>query len=252
MDNLISVKFTGEGLTLENISFVKLSDFIEDYFKILISLNEEKLSLLSNKDCRYSLVNIKPGSVELGFMVSEESQLKENNFELIDAIQNQAVDTLPAQTRQQIYDYSKKLLTHEIPLAVSLFSRTGIIVVFDPNLYKAESIKYQSSEVIYGELTDVGGSDPNVHLKTDYGSLKCEVSKEQAIQLGARLYTNIGLLCDVYRNHNEENPNRIIVKEILPYDETKWESNISELQEIFSKRFRDVNVEEYFRDMRRE
>lgn len=250
MDNNIFIKFVGNELTPEKIDFKKLATLVEDYFRILISIGEESQQEKTNRDYRYSLISINSGSVSLNLLDKSNAGLQECSYVLADAVSNKSIDTLPIRVRQNISTFAKNLVSNETPLAVSLFSRVGLDVMLDPKDYIEDSIRYQSSETIYGELTDVGGTNPNVHITSHLGAIKCEVTKEQAIQLGSRLYTTVGLLCDVYRSYGNEKPDRLIVTEILPYDEAKWDDNIADLQKTFSERFMNTDVEGFFRELR--
>lgn len=250
MDKNIFLKFLGNELTPEKIDFKKLSGLVEDYFRILVSINEETQQNYDNRDYRYSLISINPGSISLNFLDKSNAVLQECSYVLADAVSNKTTDKFPFKVRQNISSFAKNLESNETPLAVSLFSKAGYDVRLDPKDYIADSIRYQSSETIYGELTDVGGASPNVHITSNVGPVKCEVTKEQAIQLGSRLYTTVGLLCDVYRSYGNEKPDRLVVTEILPYDEEKWDENINNLQMIFSERFKNTDVEGFFRELR--
>ena len=131
------------------------------------------------------------------------------------------------------------------------FNSAGVSVPMNPKDYISQPVKYMSLETIYGELTDVGGArDANVHINSRFGSITCQVTKDQAKTLGSRLYTTIGLLCTVYRSDRNEKPDRLVVVEILPYDESLWEENISDLHGIFSERFSSTDVENFFRELR--
>lgn len=250
MDNNIFLKFVGNELTPEKIDFKKLTGLVEDYFRILVSIVEETQQIKENHDYRYSLMSITPGSISLNFLDKSNAVLQESSYVLADAVSNKSTDKFPFKVRQNISSFAKNLESNEIPLAVSLFSEAGVDVRLDPKDYIVDSIRYQSSETIYGELTDVGGTSPNVHITSTIGLVKCEVTKEQAIQLGSRLYKTVGLLCDVYRSYGNEKPDRLVVTEILPYDEAKWDDNIVDLQMIFSERFKNTDVEDFFRELR--
>lgn len=51
----------------------------------------------------------------------------------------------------------------------------------------------QYDTIIYGELTSVGGKEPNVNLDIGGQSVICKTTREQARELASRLYEVVGL-----------------------------------------------------------
>lgn len=253
MDKIISLKFEGKDLDPSKIDFKKLSKLVEDYFRLLATIGEDYSGLVSDKSKRnysYSLIKVESSSVDLELLDRSDIDYQEQNDRLTEAVSTRSTDQFSLHVRNIISDYSKSLATNDIPLVLKLFSKTGIVAVLDPKDHIIDSSVYKTSEEIYGQLTDVGGANPNVHLTSRFGAIKCDVTREQAIQLGSRLYTTVGLLCEVHRSYGSEKPERLIVTEILPYDKSKWYENIEVLQKAFSEKFMDLNVENYFRELR--
>lgn len=224
---------------------------MEGFFKILASIKDGDPQQADSFDLNYSLVGLEAGSVKLDFREREGTDLRERYFEFADYISENRTEQLPYRVKKEISGFMRQLKNHDTNLAVQLFNSSGVPVSMNPDQFVLKSAKYQNTEVLYGELTDVGGSNqPNVHIMTKNGSLTCDVTKEQAIELASRLYTVVGLACEITREFNEEKPIKIVVSEILPYDESKWEKNIARLRELFSERFKNTDPEEHFRALR--
>lgn len=251
MEEPISLVFTSDNIGLVDMPFKKLSEFVEDFFKILPEVKDSGLSQADTFDLKYSLVGIEVGSVKLVFNEIGSAGLRENYYEFVNHISENRAEQLPTKAKKRTFDLVKKLQTFDPSLAIQLFTSAGVPISINSDHFVMKPVLYQNTETFYGELTDVGGSnDINVHIKTKNGSLTCDVTKEQAIELASRLYSVVGLVCDVTRELNEEKPIKIVVSEILPYDETKWDNNIARLRELFSERFKNIDPEEYFRALR--
>lgn len=253
MKSKIDIKITGEGIEPSNFSFKKLNEIVDKYFRVLVSIATAERSGLEFRDAKFSLLGISKGSVDLSFIdLDEHSDLYISSIALADAIEQDNICNLPMNAQNDLSEFGKALKSYDTPLCAQLFNQAGLAVTIQPDEIIKEIHIVNSIETIYGELTDVGGAKPNVHLLTKNGSITGEVTKAQAIELGSRLYTQVGLTGRVDRKAGGAKPERFIVDRIEPYDESKWKENIKKIQDLFSERFDGVNVEQFFRDIRSE
>jgi len=63
-------------------------------------------------------------------------------------------------------------------------------------------MKYTTT--VYGELLDIDGENLNVHLKLNNGDkIICRVNKKMAMELGKRLYMEVGLIGTVTEENSK-------------------------------------------------
>lgn len=105
---------------------------------------------------------------------------------------------------------------------------------------------------VYGELTNVGGSEKvNIHLRSRMlGRTICldVCSREEARKFAARLFTEIGVEAEVKRENGEIIGGKVL--RMLPYDPMPWDEWEAKNLPKYSNAFKDVDVEEYIREMR--
>lgn len=253
MEKVIAIKLTGKDVEPSKLTYKKLTELVDKYFRILISLSSSMDTTFEYQDAKYSLVEIGKGSINLCFKeLGEVTTLYTSSIALADAISSNQISNLPLNTQMELSEFGKALKSNEDPLCVELFNQAGLTVIVQPDTVIIESKKIGSIETIYGELTDVGGTKPNVHILTRNGSIKCEVTKAQAIELGSRLYTHVGLTGRIDRFEGDDKPQRFIVERIEAYDETKWKNNLNKIRSLFSERFEGIDVEQFFHSIRSE
>lgn len=253
MNEIIELRITGEGVEPSTFNFKKLNEIIDRYFHVLSSICSTNGMTFEYKDAKYSLVEIVKGSVHLRFVDLDENSMQyTSSIALANAILQDNLLSLSFQTQQEVSELGKSLISNDVPLCIELFNEIGVKALVEPDKVILEKRKIHSVETIYGELTDVGGAKPNVHLITKYGSIKAEVTKAQAIELGSRLYSHVGLTGKVERYQGDEKPDRFIVDHIEAYDETKWKENLIRVRELFAERFDGVDVEQFLRNIRSE
>lgn len=69
----------------------------------------------------------------------------------------------------------------------------------DASCCRGKNIDIQTTVTLYGELLDVGGANPNAHIRSAAfeDDVKIDVDRDMAKQLGSRLYEQVGLRADV-------------------------------------------------------
>ena len=103
---------------------------------------------------------------------------------------------------------------------------------------------------IYGELTDVGGKTPNIHIhsRRQEQSICLSISKEDARKVANRLYGKIGVYARVTTVDDVITKGEVL--EVLDYDPVEPHEWMRNLPEWFSRPWKDVNLDEYMKSLR--
>ena len=250
MNNTIEISITGENVNPKSFSFRKLSDILEKYVDILFTIAKEKNPEIKDKSADFSLYQIKMGSCHLIMNDSLGFGMETCQEDFAFAIENNSFEALPASVSTKTRDLAKILNSKD--LALSLFLPTGKTIQFLPETFIDEKAEYYDQTIIYGWLFQLGGIDPNIHLRLTGSDEKliCKVTEDQARSLASRLYTEIGVSGMAKRNIQTMKITDFTVEDILPYDTSDYEETVKDLTEAFSKIKTDMTPEEYFMRLR--
>lgn len=127
-----------------------------------------------------------------------------------------------------------------------------ILINDDSKVRGSGALILREHTTIFGKLMKVGGIEPHVYLRIPGQKriLRCNVNPKQAIELGARIYTNVCLSGVAEIEFPERSVLKFTVHSIEPYDERKWDDSVRKLSEIVSPVFKDINVDDYISEMR--
>ena len=102
---------------------------------------------------------------------------------------------------------------------------------------------------IYGELLDVGGASPNIHILTDDGEkVKLDIGREQARKIASRLYQPVGVFAECRTCNGVPAGGRVIdVLDYAPGDFGKW---LDGFLPKFGGEYEGVDVADYMKGLR--
>lgn len=178
----------GDPISPDNISLADLSRFTESFGKLLrggeeevslkevpVSIKKGCLSISINPDYQYT-----PAMIH-DYRVLTDGALGEGISSVIDPVRAAELNNLQAiskgsDDRKYVISYEDKKLTID--------SSTNYQIIDKP-------IYVDVDEYVYGEITDMGGQTPNVHLTTNDGqTIIVPAGKELLMNAGNKLYRN--------------------------------------------------------------
>lgn len=238
MQNTINLHFSGETVNTETFSFHKFSKLAEAYFDVLRELAAAENKTVDKKKLDFCLRSIHEGSYLGDFApIGADTVLLDANDRLQKALENETIDTLPAAVQDAIYDMATQAVSSKVD--IGLQTATGEFIVFDADKFIRETGTVDDFTSVYGEIIEIGGIKPNVHLQIAGRDrpLICEVTKDMAMQLSSRLYTTVGFYGRAARYIANMEIKRFFVEEVLPYDDRNFDEDAAELMDYFTKHF---------------
>ena len=169
--------------------------------------------------------------------IGADTVLLDANDRLQKSLENKTVDTLPAAVQDAIYDMANLAVSSNVEIGIQTVS--GGFIVFDAEEFIRETGTIDDFTSVYGEIIEIGGMKPNVHLQVAGRErpLICEVTKEMAMQLSSRLYSTVGFYGRASRYIANMEIKRFYVEEVLPYDDRNFDEDAAELMAYFTKHF---------------
>jgi hypothetical protein len=121
----------------------------------------------------------------------------------------------------------------------------------DTRLPHRQAMKHRYQTRIYGELVEVGGVTPNIHLVYRGKKITCRIpTKEMAVELGRRLYDFIGLEGTATVEGGSWEIQEFSVSGILPYSHKPGKDPFSKLRELAAPYFNGVDADQYAKELR--
>lgn len=238
MENTINIHFSGEAVNTETFSFRKFSKLAEAYLDVLRELAASDNKAIDKKTLDFCLHSIHEGSYLGGFTpIGADTVLLDANDRLQKALENESIGTLPAAVQDAIYDMAYLAVSSNVEIGLQTVS--GTFIVFDAEEFIRETGTVDDFTSVYGEIIEIGGIKPNVHLQVAGRDrpLICEVTKDMAMQLSSRLYTTVGFYGRAARYIANMEIKRFYVEEVLPYDDRNFDEDAAELMAYFTKHF---------------
>lgn len=250
MKNGMRLKFQGDNVELGKYSFSKLAEFVNLYIEMIVKIVEGTVPEYDKK-IEFYIKAINPGSLDTEFALSDPDVIWPANEAFFKAVYNHSISELPVAARQKALQLKNRLEAEHVCL--QLFNIQGKEVSLLPDSFEDASFQISEGMSLYGELMDIGGIKPNIHIFVpELGkNVKCSISKELAKTLAPRLYTIIGVYGEADISYPNFDIKEFEVIEVLPYTEEGQEETLRKIQELFSEQVKDVdNLTEFFTQMR--
>ena len=250
MEQEIELHLKGENLSPETFSLSKLSSIVEKYAGILNAMEPESKKGGKGRNYEFSLTGIERGSVSaLLCQTGGGTFLPEQALKLNSAFCHDTWKGLADSVLEKITDFARELQSQR--LTAGLRTQDSVFE-FHPALFIARPYLIKELTTIYGEVVEVGGLNPNAHLVVpgQEKKVRCDMSRELALELGARLYTVVELIGEAEIEYPKGKIRKFTAETLGPYDERKWNENVKRLSEIFTKNLKDVDVQKLFEEMR--
>lgn len=250
MEQEIKLHLDGENLSLETFSLSKLNSIVEKYAGILNAMKPESQKGTGEKNYEFSLTGIERGSVSaILCQTGGGSFLLEQAEKLNEAFRCDTWKELAENVIEKITDFARELENQH--LTADLWSGDRSFE-FIPALFIAKPFLIKERTTIYGEVVEVGGLNPNAHLVVpgQEKKVRCDVSRDLALELGSRLYTVVELSGEAEIEYPKGKIRKFVVEALGPYDERKWDENVKWLSEIFTRNLKGVDVQKLFDEMR--
>lgn len=109
----------------------------------------------------------------------------------------------------------------------------------------------KATMAIYGELLDVGGVEPNIHISTDAfpENVRLDVERDDARKLAKRLYNQIGVNATItIRNGKVMSGKVLSVIDYAPEDMSEWLSKNE--GNLGAEAFRGIDVAKFIEEQR--
>lgn len=244
------------GLSGENVKFGKFSmtKFLEIsslYYSLLIKIMKFQNPNMNFDNLDFIIQNIRDGSIDVTSTCTMEVVAAQAYETFINACENNNQELFSNIDPENLSSLGNKLAQSDAVLILK--KDNGETVEIHPEVLQVKSKVIKEYMTLYGELLQIGGKNPNAHIKSMLSekTIICDVTQEQARALGSRLYQIIGLKGIATISLPKYDINKFLVKEILPYQETDKDKNIEKLKQIFSDQVKDIDdVDAFFRKIR--
>ena len=238
MSNKTTIRLIKDDLAPNKMRVEDFTNIIVAYVDVLRSIAKDRNLLPEGKSLDCAITGIYPGSI-----VAEMEGIGESDAIVSAAVNDfwEKVDhgdfySYSRNTKEKIREFSKCLKKQNVKAEISWENNLAEI---DFSKLIIPPVSVEGWTYLYGELVTIGGRDPNIHIDLpEYGKLmKCSASKDIIQKLSNRIYTVIGVSGIATYDLQTMEITDFIVKEILPYDESKREESFKRLGELISKHF---------------
>lgn len=247
----VSFVLDGKGLSPASLSQTELKDLLDDFKRLFDDLLLEKIQNKKNLD--FKILELREGSIVLsGYSATysaEVFQIAENVAEVLNTFEK-GVTKLHLNYRSlvNILKVAKsksanfKIITSKSKTPLTTFLHTKEL----PDNWQ-NTLKGITS--IYGELLNIGGSEPHAKVRIHTGrTINCDLSKDLAKKISSRLYSQIGLTGIATWDTNENQVVAFKAMDVLNYNPSS--NSMNRLSEKFGKYFEDINPDEFIKEIR--
>ena len=197
-NDILELKFEGNQINPSNVKPSEIAELISNFEKALLASIKEDLEIDSN-DILFTFEEIANRSLDLLFKPKPYKHIPPNTLNNsyrklskriyesdFDSFSNEGINALKG-----ICKFTKK---HKCVGSFRLNNETLSSITPSTEITVKQPLFIKGDTTIYGELIDVGGDNPNIHIKIneDY-IIIIDTNKEVAKKLGNRLFDIIGL-----------------------------------------------------------
>jgi hypothetical protein len=206
------------------------------------------------QDVFISLVEVKSGSIDLTFQPNHMA-IMPVVFEITQAIYNHKLDTFSPDgynKLRELRDWLKKPA-----LRLRIYNQYQIAEI-TPELSLEEFPTIESPSVLYGELLQIGGKNPQARLiLSNKKGITCYFEKSSGKdlikQLASKIYSWVGLRGVARLNPKDLSIRTFQVEGIADFEDYPVNENMAILKELLAPYYRDIlNPDDLVNDLRDE
>jgi hypothetical protein len=248
--DILELQFKGNGIDPSTVKPHEIAEVIISFEKALLAAIKQQHSEIDTDELLFSFEEIRKESLDLRFVPRKASEIVLSGYFLITNCINDGnyldLNNTSIKELRAITNFSKKYncsgyFTHNNETLSSFNPNTEI------SLNKNKVIKEQSE--IYGKLIDVGGENPNVHIKiNDDYILIFKTSEENVKLLAPKIYSNVKLVGEVQWDTETLQVLKFKLASISDYAPGNTFKAISELKNITSGFWDQFNTNDEISD----
>ena len=214
----IEIKFegviNGRKITPLDIDISEIKEIITDIESFLYPNRSEK------KDRPRIAYSLEYGSVKHKFILPITGVLLFSSI-ISEINQRKSIDFLDFNRAEFIDKYQKKAKNndYEITFSSSVNQDSELKFTQNSNYYNAAPNWIQTEFILYGEVYQEGGINPNLHILTkEFGKLTVSATKEQILEGEKRLYKVYGLRVRGKQNIDNKKPYDLKLVNFIDYN----------------------------------
>ena len=193
--DILELKFEGNNVNPSTVKPSEIAHLIEDFEKALLSTIEQNHREINTEAVLFTFHEIKDESLGLRFMPKLITEIILSSYSIITTCINEGnFNQLNLNTIAALKSITKFSKRHN---CIGYFKKNGITLstftaTTEINFDKNHLVK--GERTIYGKLIDVGGENPNIHLKVndDY-IIIITTDEKNAKYLATKLFEKVGL-----------------------------------------------------------
>lgn len=230
----------GEQLSPETLDIVEVQNFLAIANKLITGdLEKESRGTVGLKyEEGSSLFKfILSASLATGFNADMKAIQEQQNLESVSRTRAVSIIELQEKAKKNNWEYEIYEGTPKGEAAVRISKETSYVLPAD------EWVEVE--KVLYGELTDIGGSSaPNMHVKIEEGkTIKVPASKEETISVNdeVKVYHPIGVLVSAKENRKTKELDKDSIRfiQLVPFD-GDMQKTLEESMKIGTDVWKDV------------
>lgn len=250
---LIEMHITGTGIKPGVIRSKEIGEVITAFEEMIAAYVTHTNSTLKKESVVVSLFAIQDGSLVFQFSPNLIELTVPAAKNIAEAIKRNDYRLLPDGTMKGLQEISKFTRRHNCD--AEFYTQNGQpvhLATMTPDTEIPVEAPLNGETVIYGEVTRVGGADPKVQFRTIDGHLVyCDITKELAREIGAKLYMRVGLRGQASWNARTLKIESFVAEEIILYQNTPISKAFDELRTAVGDVFDTVSdVDECARQLR--
>lgn len=199
--DILELKFEGNGINPSTVKPSEIALQIEQFEKALLSTIKAEHPEIDTTALLFTLEGVKNESIGIPFLANLAQVAPEikslviaSYLTLTTSIKDNDFSRLSAETigsLKTIQRFSKK---HNCNANFRYNGESLSLITPNSEIKENRSLFVKGDTTIYGELIDVGGENPNLHIKiNDEYVIIVDTDKSIAKQLGSKLFDTIGL-----------------------------------------------------------
>lgn len=250
---LVEVRFAGNNIKPDKIRSKELAELIASYEDAIASILVHENPELSKDTITVSLVAIGKSSIGLQFLPNLEELTFPAASRIAKSISRNDYSDLPHHAVESLRSISSFTKRHGCDAEFrAVNGESKVEATLHPTTVIPTTPKLIGETILYGEVKRVGGASPRVMITTLEGdTVYCDLSEALAIELGHRLYTDVGLKGKATWNAKTLELDAFVVESITDYSSISAPDAFAELRDLIGDDFADIeDVQEYVTSLR--
>jgi len=195
INNILELNFSGNDINPDAVKPSEIASQIVNFEETLLHVIKDKHPEIDTDQILFSFTNIGNNSLDIFFKPLIAIPIVLASYNLVsESINNNDYSTLPSKSVTSLINITKFTKKYDCEATFKLNNEIRSTITKETIINKTESTVFKGDTILYGKLTDIGGENPNLHLKiNDEEKLIINISEEVAQKLSPNLYKYIGL-----------------------------------------------------------